>query len=165
MADTISDEMTVAPGGAADLTERVAELLGGRRVLRHSMRSPLEAHDVLDLGLPSAALAHLVGRLTLLARNRDSLEKALGMSLRTFQRRRDAGSAPLSHEQSARTWKFAEILDKATGIFGSQEQAEQWMERPAVALEQRRPIDLLTTPAGVAIVEDLLLRLEYGVYA
>jgi putative toxin-antitoxin system antitoxin component (TIGR02293 family) len=38
------------------------------------------------------------------------------------------------------------------------------MERPAIGLEQHRPIDLLTTPAGVEIVEDFLRRLEYGVY-
>ncbi|HEV3423731.1 MAG TPA: antitoxin Xre/MbcA/ParS toxin-binding domain-containing protein [Paraburkholderia sp.] len=32
-------------------------------------------------------------------------------------------------------------------------------------LEQRCPIDLLSTPAGVELVEDLLERMEYGVYA
>jgi putative toxin-antitoxin system antitoxin component (TIGR02293 family) len=144
--------------------ESVAELLGGVRVLRRKMSSPLDAHDVLVNGLPSAALTHLVGRLTML-RKPDSLEKAVGMSVRTFQRRREGSTKPLSHEQSARTWKFAEILAKATEVFGSQQEAERWMEQPAMALEQRRPIDLMTTPAGVEIVEDLLRRLEYGVYA
>ena len=28
-------------------------------------------------------------------------------------------------------WKFAEVLAKATEVFGSQTDAEQWMERPA----------------------------------
>ena len=86
------------------------------------------------------------------------------MSLRTWQRRRDTPK-PLSQEQSGRAWKFAEILTKATDVFGSQAQAEQWLERPAVGLDQRRPIDLLTTPAGVELVEEHLGRLEYGVYA
>ncbi|MBB4366824.1 putative toxin-antitoxin system antitoxin component (TIGR02293 family) [Bradyrhizobium sp. CIR18] len=54
----------------------------------------------------------------------DSLEKAFGMSLRTFQRRKGAPDKPLSQEQSGRTWKFAEILAKATDVFGSQEEAE-----------------------------------------
>ena len=35
-------------------------------------------------------------------------------------------------------------------------------QRPAVGLDQRRPIDLLTTPAGVELVEEHLGRLEYG---
>jgi putative toxin-antitoxin system antitoxin component (TIGR02293 family) len=87
------------------------------------------------------------------------------MSLRTYQRRRDMPSKPLSQEQSARIWKFAAVLVKATKVFGSREAAEQWLERPAIGLDHRRPIDLLTTPAGLALVEDHLTRLEYGVYA
>jgi putative toxin-antitoxin system antitoxin component (TIGR02293 family) len=37
--------------------------------------------------------------------------------------------------------------------------------QPAIGLDQRPPIDLLTTPAGVELVEDYLGRLEYEVYA
>lgn len=33
-----------------------------------------------------------------------------------------------------------------------------------MALDQRKPIDLLSTPAGVESVEDHLTRLEYGIY-
>jgi putative toxin-antitoxin system antitoxin component (TIGR02293 family) len=57
------------------------------------------------------------------------------------------------------------LLTKATAVFGTQDEAEQWFERPAIGLNQKRPIDLLTTPAGVKIVEDHLERLAYGVYA
>lgn len=50
-------------------------------------------------------------------------------------------------------------------MFGSQEEAEQWLERPALGLDQRRPIDLLATPAGIELVEEDLTRLAHGVYA
>jgi putative toxin-antitoxin system antitoxin component (TIGR02293 family) len=60
--------------------------------------------------------------------------------------------------------EFAEILVKATAVLGSQEEAEQWLLRPAMGLDQRRPIDLLATTAGAEIVQDFLGRLEYGVY-
>jgi putative toxin-antitoxin system antitoxin component (TIGR02293 family) len=143
--------------------ERVTSLLGGKRVLHNSLRGPLEAHDMLASGLPNAALVNLINHLTVL-RTTDLLETALGMSLRTYQRRQGTDSRPLNAEQSARTWKFAEILAKATEVFGTQEEAERWMERPAMALEQRRPIDLMTTPAGVELVETHLQRLDYGVY-
>jgi putative toxin-antitoxin system antitoxin component (TIGR02293 family) len=62
------------------------------------------------------------------------------------------------------TWKFAEILTRATALFGSQAAAQQWLEQPATGLDQRRPIDLMTTPAGLELVEDFLGRIEYGVY-
>ena len=93
-----------------------------------------------------------------------SLEKAVGMSLRTYQRRKEAPNKPLSREQSERTWKFAEILAKASATLGSQEDAERWLQTPAVGLNRQRPIDLLATRAGAEIVENFLSQLEYGVY-
>ena len=60
--------------------------------------------------------------------------------------------------------KIAEILAKATGVFGDPDDAERWLERPAIGLNQRRPIDLLATPAGTQMVEDLLDRMKYGIY-
>jgi putative toxin-antitoxin system antitoxin component (TIGR02293 family) len=108
-------------------------------------------------------LTHLVESLVLL-HDPDSLEKAVGISWRTFQRRKADPDRLLSPEQSGRTWKFAEILAKATAILGSRTEAEQWLERPAIGLDQRRPVDLLATTAGVEIVENHLERIEYGVY-
>jgi putative toxin-antitoxin system antitoxin component (TIGR02293 family) len=58
---------------------------------------------------------------------------------------------------------LATISAKATAVLGPAE-AELWLKRPAIGLDQRRPIDLSATPAGVKIVEDFLERLEYGVY-
>jgi putative toxin-antitoxin system antitoxin component (TIGR02293 family) len=152
--------------GAAETSElqKVSELLGGAKLLAASPKDALDAHDLIARGLPASALDHLVGRLIIIDKT-DSLEKAVGMSLRTYQRRKDAPAKPLSQEQSGRAWKFAEILTKATAVFGSQAEAERWLESPAIGLDQRRPLDLLSTPAGVELVEDHLARLEYGVYA
>ena len=152
-----------APKGLGNDLQKVADLLGGPRILSRRITSTLDAHELLLDGLPGSALTHFVSHLLFI--QTDSLEKAFGMSLRTFQRRKDTPDKPLSQEQSGRTWKFAEILAKATDVFGSQEEAEQWLERPAIGLDQRRPIDLLATPAGIELVEQYLTRLAYGVYA
>ena len=142
----------------------IAELLGAPRTLRRVPQNPLEAHEMLLRGLPSKALLHLVRSLVVL-RWDEAFARALGMSHRTYQRHISVTSKPLNLEQTGRTWKLAEVLAKATAVFGSKESAEQWLKQPAVGLEQRRPIDLLATPAGVELVEDFLVRLEYGVYA
>lgn len=148
----------------AAIWTKVAELLGGLAILRRDVEGPLDAHDLLQAGLPARALTHLVDHVQLL-RSSDQFEKAVGMSQRTLQRRREELHRPLNTEQSGRTWKFAEVLAKATAAFGSQEEAEQWLQRPAMGLNQRRPLDLLSTAAGVEAVEEHLGRLEYGVYA
>ena len=141
----------------------VASLLGAPSTFRKVPRSSLEAHEMLLSGLPSGALSHFVDNLVFL-RWDDSFSKAIGMSHRTYQRH-TSSVKQLSPEQSGRMWKLAEILAKAVSIFGSKEDAEQWLEQPAIGLNQRKPIDLLATPAGVELVEAFLVQLEYGVYA
>jgi putative toxin-antitoxin system antitoxin component (TIGR02293 family) len=143
--------------------QQVSKLLGGQRLLKHRVTGPLDAHALILDGIPGAALMHLIDRLTTLDKSA-AFENAVGMSMRTFQRRKSAPANPLSPEQSARTWKFAQVLSKASDIFGSQTEAEQWMLRPATGLDQHKPIELLATPAGTELVEDFLERLEYGVY-
>jgi putative toxin-antitoxin system antitoxin component (TIGR02293 family) len=146
----------------SDELQEISDLLGGRQILGSWIESELDAHELLHRGLPRAALSRLIEKLHIIGVNEAS--EALGMSLRTLQRHKSAPVVRLDVPQSGRTWKFAEILAKATRVLGSQDEAEQWLKRPAIGLEQQRPVDLLTTPAGVKLVEDYLGRLEYGVY-
>jgi putative toxin-antitoxin system antitoxin component (TIGR02293 family) len=151
-------------GKAPTTIAEVVRLLGARRTLPRIPRDPIEAHELLLHGLPAKALTFLVASFVALDWD-PALERAIGMSLRTFQRHAASDVGQLSPEQSGRIWKLAEILAKATAVFGSREEAEQWLREPAIALNQRRPLDLLATPAGTELVEDHLTRLEYGVYA
>ena len=51
------------------------------------------------------------------------------------------------------------MLAKATEVLGNQQVAEEWLNRPAVGLDQRRPLDLLSTAVGAEMVERLLGRI------
>jgi putative toxin-antitoxin system antitoxin component (TIGR02293 family) len=146
----------------AGYLEDISTLFGGRTVLGSMIESDLEAHELLHRGLPRSALNNLVDCLHMIPV--DEATEAMGMSLRTLQRHKSDPDVLLDVQQSGRAWKFAEILAKATRVLGSQDEAEQWLRRPAIGLDQQRPIDLLTTPAGVTLVEDYLGRLEYNVY-
>jgi putative toxin-antitoxin system antitoxin component (TIGR02293 family) len=140
----------------------VSALLGGKRVLKYAVNDGLDAHRLIAAGLPGEALSHLERRLTVL--DVGAFEKAIGMSLRTLQRRRADPGQPLSVEQSGRVWKFAEILAKASEVMGSQRDAEEWLSEPAIGLNGYKPLDLLTTSAGAELVETYLGQIEYGVY-
>ena len=144
---------------------QTVELLGGTRVVGREIRSSLDAHDVIAEGFPDIVIRFLfmVVHSSVHETPHNRLEKAFGMSMRTYQRRKE-NPRKLSAEQSGRAWKFAEILGRAIALFGSREEAEEWLERPAIALEQRKPIDLLSTTAGVEVLQNHLTRLEYGVY-
>jgi putative toxin-antitoxin system antitoxin component (TIGR02293 family) len=150
------------PTAESQRFRHISDLLGGPKVVGKYPVDRLAAHEMLQRGLPNLVINHLFTSMTTLAPA--AVECALGMSLRTRQRREKHPTELLSQEQSGRTWKFAEILTRATPLFGSQAAAEQWLEQPATGLDQRRPIDLMTTPAGLELVEDFLGRIEYGVY-
>ena len=153
----------VASISQKDEIARIAEILGGEKVLRKNVRSPLDAHDLLMVGLPGYSLLALTERFSQSVWS-SSFEKAIGVSQRTFQRRKGALGKVLSPEQSSRAWKFAAIIAKAIEVMGSEERARAWLTEPAIALDRRKPIDLMATPAGAELVEDQLVQLEYGVY-
>lgn len=161
-----SGEHIVEEAAALEDVERVmqdvSDLLGGRQILGVTIESELDAHELLHRGLPRASLDSLIERLNII--EVAEAAEALGTSLRTLQRHKKTPVVHLDVQQSGRAWKFAEILAKATRVLGSQDEAEQWLRRPAIGLDQQRPIDLLTTPAGVKLVEDYLGRLEYDGY-
>jgi putative toxin-antitoxin system antitoxin component (TIGR02293 family) len=139
-----------------------AHLLGGRALLRARSFAPLDVHAMIEQGFSSKAFGHLTDQVQVLGAA--AVHKAVGMSVRTSQRRKLAPRKPLSAEQSGRAWKFAEILAKATEVFGSQRAGEEWLAAPAMALSGQKPIELLSTPVGTEMVERLLGRIEFGVY-
>jgi putative toxin-antitoxin system antitoxin component (TIGR02293 family) len=143
--------------------DQTVELLGGSGTLKRRIRSQLEAHDLLVHGIPAKAFDHFISK-THVFRIDKTMEKTFGMSVRTYQRNKKTPNKALSPEQSGKTWKVAELMARVIAIFGSEKEAETWFESPAMALEQRRPLDMLSTPKGIELVEDHLTRLEYGVY-
>ena len=139
------------------------ELLGGSRVLSHTPKNLLDVHHWVSNGIPSISISHLadaVAPLSFLA-----LSEALGVSLRTLHRKKRDQGDTLSVSQGGRTFKFAEVVAKATVVLGSREAAIKCLTSPAVGLDQQQPVDLLATPIGTQLVEELLGRIESGVYA
>lgn len=156
-------ETTTTPARASNPFARVKAVLGEPSV---RIRSPIELHDRIIQGLPRHAAVHLVANLHEL--KLDETMKVLNISLRTWQRIKSDKSAmnePLDADQSARVWNMAEILAQAEQVLGTREEAEQWLSRPALGLDSRRPIDLMASPQGAELVKTLLEQMEYGVYA
>ncbi len=145
---------------SAESGYHVARRLGVEKLLKHRVGSAVAVHETLHAGLPSRALfnamPHEIPQALLLP--------VFGISLRTLMRLKAQPHKLLDAEQSGRVWQFAELFAKAEDVFQSRPRAAQWLLDPAMALEHRRPIDLLTTPVGAQLVDDVLDRLRYGVY-
>lgn len=144
-----------------DYAPRVAEALGVRHAFRHAVSSAVAVHEILERGLPARALLKLADVVDI---PKAALLPALGVSLRTFMRLKADPSGRLAPEQSGRLWQFAQVLTKAEDVLGDRARAVEWLQKPAMALERRRPIDLLTTAIGAQLVDDVIERMRYGVY-
>jgi putative toxin-antitoxin system antitoxin component (TIGR02293 family) len=53
----------------------------------------------------------------------------------------------------------------AEEVFGDDAKAARWLRKPKVRFEGRTPMEVLRTEAGVRLVEEMLLQLDYGIFA
>jgi len=116
---------------------------------------------VLQVGLPVAELTDLQASLAVPA---ERLAPMLGISKATFHRRKGAGSK-LMPGVSDRVLRFARLLGQAFKVFGDMEDAKQWLSSPQFGLGGAVPLDYAKTEVGAREVENLLGRIEYGVYS
>lgn len=138
------------------------QLLGGARLFKYVVSSRSDVHAAILEGIPYASLIFLMTSFRAL--DEADVVNVLGISARTLRRQKETPKKAMPADLASKTWLFAEMLAKATEVFGSKERAEEWMAKPAMGLDGQRPIDLLQTLQGTELVSDFLTRLEYGVY-
>jgi putative toxin-antitoxin system antitoxin component (TIGR02293 family) len=157
-----SSTAATPPLDTVSLIELTVALLGGPRVLHRKVQSDEDAHDLVLHGIPAPAMARVFGAVLTLTV--PDLLAAVGVSERSFARRKATPQARLPLDESERLWRFAEILAQATRVFGTQAEAELWLERPTMSLNRQKPIQLLRTHPGARLVAQQLTRIEHGVY-
>jgi putative toxin-antitoxin system antitoxin component (TIGR02293 family) len=136
--------------------------LGGKKFWPPKLSSQLDVHNAIMSGVPYASVIFLVSQVKGLEEG--DVAKVLGVSTRTLRRLSETPEKPMPANLATKVWLFAETLAKAADTFGGKEEAEGWMDRPAMGLNGHRPIELLRTLHGAELVNEFLTRLEYGVY-
>lgn len=138
---------------------QVTDLLGGRKVLGRVS----EAGDLLRAvrgGLPYASLEALTHRLGL---ELGAVGAVVGIPARTLARRKH--ERQLSPVESDRLYRLAYVTHVASAVLGGVEAARTWLSRSNRTLGGAAPMSLLDTDIGCRQVEEVLVRLNYGVYA
>jgi len=122
--------------------------------------TPSKLIEVIQIGLPVWELGDLQARLDV---PMERLVPMLGISKATLHRRMARGR--LGPAESDRVVRFARLLGKAVEVMESEENARQWLTSPQFGLGGAVPLDYARTEVGAREVEDLLGRIEYGVYS
>lgn len=140
-----------------------ARMLGGRRTLRRSVSSDFQLARMVREGLPAKALDHVLAELTPEAATQAEVYGVVGRA-RTLQRKRTAGTR-LSPDESDRLARLARILVRVEEVLGAAVKARRWLGKANEALGGVKPLLLLDSDAGALAVEQVLGRIEHGVYS
>lgn len=158
------------------VVKRAAKPSTGQVVYRTKGRATERAYRVESIGLSapnSLAVADEVRKglsveafgnvLAFTALPSDVVLKATDISERTLARRKKEGR--FDPHESERLLRFGRIFEKAVDLFGgNREAATHWFRQPHRALGERRPLDLVETEPGGREVEELIGRIEHGVF-
>lgn len=89
------------------------------------------------------------------------LASVIGVSEKTLLRKQSSRGR-MGIVEGDRTVRLAQITRDAATAFGDLDKAMRWMRKPNRILAGHRPIDLITTEPGAALVRKALGTVEYG---
>jgi putative toxin-antitoxin system antitoxin component (TIGR02293 family) len=142
-------------------TERVVELLGGRKALGANLpRTELDLHPLVVRGLPMRAFDLASRELEV---SQQDLDRFLNLKPRTLARRRKEHR--LSVVESERFLRLVRVVARGEEVLGERASARAWVRRPNRALGSRAPFELLETDVGFQAVMSVLGRIEHGVFS
>ena len=163
MRTIVTKRKVANPAEAGTTGEGVVRfcVLGSAPATKSGRFTPAKLVEALQVGLPFRELLELQTRLAVPA---DKLAPMLGISKATFHRRK-GGAAKLPPAVSDRVVRYARLLGQALQVFGNQDTAKQWLGAPQFGLGGAVPLDYARSEVGAREVENLLGRIEYGVYS
>lgn len=93
-------------------------------------------------------------------------DKELSSILPISQRQlvRYSDSHTLNKEITSHLIQLIELFQKGFKLFG-QEKFKLWIRTPNKVLNHNKPVDIMDTSIGVEMVEDVIGRIEHGVYS
>ena len=130
---------------------------------RKAQGGPAGASTLIEQVRRGLPIAELTALQTGLQVPLELLASKLAISRATLQRRMASGR--LSPDESDKLLRFSRLLSHATEVFGDSARAREWLKQPQRGLGGAVPLEYAETEIGAREVENLLGRIDYGVYA
>jgi len=91
-------------------------------------------------------------------------EEVFDVSVKTMLRYRNENKK-LNPRNSEIALKLINLFDKGIEIFSSIESLVAWLKKPAFGLGNQIPINIMNTNTGIDLIEEELIRIEFGALA
>jgi len=122
--------------------------------------TPEDLKQQIREGLPFSVLETVTSRFAL---DPNQIASALDLSPPTPAQRKT--KRRLRPADSDRLFRLVRILAETADVLGSEEKASRWLQAPNRALGGQTPLSLLDTDPGAQQVEEVLGRIEHGVFS
>jgi putative toxin-antitoxin system antitoxin component (TIGR02293 family) len=129
-------------------------------LLRLKAKTAAELREAVRKGMPFGVFAALSKHLEM---SLQEVADVAGIPPRTVARRKTYGT--LDPQESDRVYRLARVVAQAARSLGSLEKARAWLKAPNRALAGEVPLGLLDTDIGARQVEEVLLRLDHGIFS
>jgi len=139
----------------------LVHLLGGKDVVNKSIRSEFDIISLSNEGITKASLDAVIGHLGI--SKKAFSENILYASVKTLERKKSTDK--LDKRMSSHIIEIAKVLEHVFAVFETEEKVKKWLNSPNKALNNTKPIDLFYLPTGLGLVNDILGRIEEGVYS
>ncbi len=90
-------------------------------------------------------------------------ENIFDVSVKTMERKDD--KEKLNRKISSHALEIARLVQHGYTVFRDEEKLKRWLNRENRALNNMKPVELLDTLSGLVLVDDVLGRIEEGVYS
>jgi putative toxin-antitoxin system antitoxin component (TIGR02293 family) len=123
-----------------------------------SYKNPYLLVKVANEGINASNLEELY---VLTKHNKNFFAEILLISTKTIERYVKENKK-FNPSESEKLMKLQEIYQWGIEVFGTAEEFNQWIEKPAYGLNHLIPKELMKTISGIKLVEDELVRIAYG---
>ena len=135
--------------------------LGGNALVGHPIDSDFDLLLAGSEGISKASVDELANYLGI---SRKSMaEDIFDLSVKTLERK--AATDKMDRRTSAHAFEIARVMQHAFEVFEDEEKVKHWVNKENRALNGMKPVSLFSTLTGLNMVNDVLGRIEEGVYS
>jgi len=134
-------------------------MLGGKSFMASKPSSVIDFVTASSKGIPKLSVLNLAAVLDVPMKDMAVL---LNVSYKTLGRKKKTDI--LDSISSSLSIEIANTIAKGLSVFEDPAKFNRWLQKENRALKGQKPFDLLNTPTGIKLVNQILGRIEEGVY-
>jgi len=135
------------------------EMLGGKKFMPSKPTSHLDFVTAGAKGIPKLSILNLADVLDVPIKDMAIL---LNISYKTLGRKKETDT--LDTLASSLSIEIANTITKGLSVFEDADKLNRWLHKENRGLKGQEPFHLLNTPTGIKMVNQLLGRIEEGIY-